>query len=541
MQISDRRGRLPNPRMQHNAKKCAEDYLLCFLKFYHLPLRPFIADLGCQCFAFCGRFAGGPACRGSCGVKDQLLKLISAFLQKYRDEETGLTDASAQLLDQMVTVLRGLLVVLNPVPGKHSAGLKDFEFVWPPNATKKKERSFMKCCLKYANRLTNQMSRAALWVELVGKYKSFVGTEEGCRDDIEEFTTLLCTVCSEVEEAEEGSDNVKKADANEKLIVLMSRYRREFGRWNSNCRAGWSQDIEALLRPQVEFLVSRAMQEPSSSETVDMLQHLKELAETLGMTATVDSLASFMFSAVESSVALRLTSLVNSGINSMQNVTELLGIWRASRNKDSEGLLGHSRQLFVDARPLVMRFMAEEVCDPSSTDESCTPIFELARLFHTETQLRNLDSHVADTENKSLICLMSWAKHCLHFKCAIPPSDSPLTDDAASRRLLVYHTTIKSWRSSKKNVGFDPHIQGCMDVLTEYVATIEPAAAAAIVAGGIKAFQATGTALIKVWEEAKKFAGCSPTADGEIWHTLQGGCPAAQADDAFCKQEGLME
>ena len=80
-----------------------------------------------------------------------------------------------------------------------------------------------------------------------------------------------------------------------------------------------------------------------------------------------------------------------------------------------------------------------------------------------------------------------------------------------------------------------------MDVLTEYVATIEPAAAAAIVAGGIKAFQATGTALIKVWEEAKKFAGCSPTADGEIWHTLQGGCPAAQADDAFCKQEGLME
>jgi hypothetical protein len=174
------------------------------------------------------------------------VKLISAFLQKYRDEETGLTDASAQLLYHMVTVVRGLLVVLSPVPGKYSAGLKDFEFIWPPNAAKKKERSFMKSWLKYANRLTNQMSRAALWVELVGKYKSCVGTEEGCRDAIEEFTMSLSCVCSEKEEAEEGSDEVQKVDALEKLIILMSRYRREFGSWNSNCRAGWSQDCQDI-------------------------------------------------------------------------------------------------------------------------------------------------------------------------------------------------------------------------------------------------------------------------------------------------------
>ena len=262
---------------------------------------------------------------------------------------------------------------------------------------------------------------------------------------------------------------------------------------------------------------NEAMSKPPTPDALTVLQRLKKVAEVLALQKTVLSLSSYMVSAVETSTTLRLTSLVRGGLQTTAEATELMRIWRVSKNQDCEALMGESIEAFRAARPLVLSLFADEVAKQGVTEDQCKPLFELCKMYKDEPSLK--DPVVGDTLNKSLIAFITWAKQALSLKDAVSSAQSMDTPSPSiSRSVLMFYTSIKSTRGAKKHLGHDTETQIFFDIITQFVVSIEAAAIEIVKIGGKVEFGITGASLVAAMKAAKVVEGCSPEP-GKIWHS----------------------
>ena len=91
--------------------------------------------------------------------------------------------------------------------------------------------------------------------------------------------------------------------------------------------------------------------------------------------------------------------------------------------------------------------------------------------------------------------------------------------------------TAQHHKRSDKHVGFEAKTQSLLNNVTSFYSDLERGPhgiMSALVRGGTLDMQSSGDALVSQTADTQKVVGCSPLADGQIWHEMEGGWPANQ-------------
>lgn len=460
--------------------------------------------------------------------RDSQIAMVSLFrdiLSRWDVRETAMDDFGAEALELIILTCRGLFALLYPVPLKFNSGVKDVNFLWPTTSNTK-TLSFMRRNPKFGNRMNNELTRgSAGWLPLLRAFRDAVGGETACATDIFELLQEAEEANSQIEAAQETKNESKLNLGLDMMGRVISKYCAKAPTWKSSCRPDCLVEIHDVVEPFIKTMADKEVSKAVSMEGLQILTQLKTLATDMKLTELAQQLGNAITTRMESSQAVRLTAIVNDGLTTVESADMLLGSWRAAKN--SEGLHGVTRDIFVDARPKVMRLLTLLLRTAGVYQDGMASALELAKLYTTEPQVANPDETIAAADKKSMLALFVWTTMVAKLKAAVA---EPVGAETA-RKVIALHIATLTHKTSKLNQGFDVVTQGYLNDVTSYLADLENQSRNHICTGGMADFKSTGELLSKTLADCRAVAGLSPAADGQVWHTVGGGIPASGDND----------
>jgi hypothetical protein len=454
-------------------------------------------------------------------ISSQLRSTLAALLTKYwkAEEDDKLSEIAAECLDLVTTAARGLHVLLSPIPGQYGTSKDDVNYLYP-NDAKQRLNSMVKVSPKYGNRLCNELSRNEHWAKLLHEYRLVLGAEEACAAEIKNMADRAASISNDLVQA--GEDSAKQAPAFEELALFLDEYCKSLPAWKKNLRTGCTEHIDKLVGGNVQALVNFELSKPSSLPNLKTLETLKAVSKMIGLGHLEQVISNAVQHRLENSATMRLSAIVDRGRLAAQDIAELVQAWRSAKN--SEGLHGQARDTFLDARPLLLQYLASEMQKPGVSRESMAEAFELSKLFQTEAILQNMDEAIAANDKKSMNSVHVWVHQGLQLKDALAQEEVP----SLSKSLMTMQSTIHHFKAAEKHLNFEPATQSVMNEVTAYIAGLADLAKEKIVRLGMQEFRSSGQAFANMIDEFKLIVGLHPKKDGTFWHV---GLPAEATED----------
>ena len=248
---------------------------------------------------------------------------------------------------------------------------------------------------KHGNRLANEVNRENKWATLLHEYRLHTGAEESLAEPMEKFQRQLLEACQGVDDSSEET----LPNAQARLIEVVGEYLGKVAHWRDSCRTGATAHLDAMVGKKLEPLIISELAKPPSPDNMGVLDTLAQVAGLCDQGELQQRVTAALQHRMESSQVMRLTNAVNNGARTFEDIAEFLAAWRAAKN--SEGIHGHARDCFLQARPLLMRFLSSELQKPGISLESMDVAYELAKTYMSEAALRNPDDTLAAVDKKT--------------------------------------------------------------------------------------------------------------------------------------------
>ena len=290
------------------------------------------------------------------------------------------------------------------------------------------------------------------------------------------------------------------------------------------------------MQPPLKGLIAHMLAKATTPETLSVIESLKGVCACLECDDLELSLSNAVHHRMESSQALRLSSLVNAGIHTPAQAGQLLAVFNSIKN--AEWLHGQLRDAFTSVRPQVVRFFSTGVQADGSTELSMQTAFTLAKLYLTEKTLHSLEDAVAEADKKHMGFVGDLALLTIRIRDLLgKPHSAELAPE-----LLKASSNITSFKTSKKHVGVsDLEVQTALDSILDFYGThLQKPLVASIVACGMLAFAQVGRALLQTTLALQAVAGFSPASDGKVWHECCGSLPPQASEDCLWSRSSVF-